>query len=133
MAVGQSRINGITLVLVCTLYASSCALGAVAEASTTSTKELQRRDAAVVPPLPKLGDGVEAYAMFQWGPTAAATLRADDPAAGRGDSLPPFQWDGRNILALAVSFLVAALAASAGVGGGVFFTPLAIVCLSFSA
>jgi len=55
------------------------------------------------------------------GPLTAAGAAADQP----------FELDARSISAVIVAFLVASLAASAGVGGGAFFVPLYMLALGF--
>jgi uncharacterized membrane protein YfcA len=126
------------LLVIALLAASSLASAVRADMSSSSAGAVMTdaAAAAVMPPLPNVAPREEnakqpntpnwhsKYLLSAWQRHAMA------PAPGT--ALPPFQWDTRNVLALVISFVVAALAASAGVGGGAFFTPLAIVCLSFS-
>ncbi|WIA29116.1 hypothetical protein OEZ86_011627 [Tetradesmus obliquus] len=62
----------------------------------------------------------------------SSILQASVQASAVAAEQQQFVLDTRNIVALMVAFLVASLAASAGVGGGAFFVPLAMVCLSMS-
>lgn len=57
----------------------------------------------------------------------AAAAAADDA----GQQQQPFEPTARSISAVVIAFLVASLAASAGVGGGAFFVPLFITLLGF--
>jgi hypothetical protein len=59
---------------------------------------------------------------------AAALSSAPDAAAGAGQQ---FDLNARTISAVVIAFLVASLAASAGVGGGAFFVPLYMLALGF--
>jgi hypothetical protein len=64
-------------------------------------------------------------------PTAAvlpATAQLQDAAAGAGQQ---FDLNARTVSAVVIAFLVASLAASAGVGGGAFFVPLYMLALGF--
>jgi uncharacterized membrane protein YfcA len=52
-------------------------------------------------------------------------------AASQSDGDQPFEFTARTISAVVIAFLVASLAASAGVGGGAFFVPLYMLALGF--
>jgi uncharacterized membrane protein YfcA len=73
--------------------------------------------------------------LHRGGVLGGATLRqhAADVAAAAVQSAvdQPFEFTARTISAVVIAFLVASLAASAGVGGGAFFVPLYMLALGF--
>jgi hypothetical protein len=69
-------------------------------------------------------------------PTAAPAAAAAEPLSGppgaaAGSADQPFEWTARTISAVVIAFMVASLAASAGVGGGAFFVPLYMLALGY--